>query len=655
MPRRPLFSLVLVGFTLLLAGLILTDWLPALRGPAPETSEWHWLYELRPQTRWWLPLLTATGLWFFALWWLQQRDWSGVGLAGLVVGSLALQLALVYAHRPQVAAELVDRTLSDATNGYFTVAANNGDMNGLLRDFPQVMPTLASEHTRTHPPGLILAQWLTIRWGAAASSLAPSVYPLRCTDLWLLNQPPATAAALLIWSFLPLVAAAFTVVPVYYLGLRLADEPAARMAALFTAALPALLIFAPTPDQIYAFLSVVTLLLWLIAIERRNALFAFLTGFLLSLSTFLSLGNGTFIVVLGVFALLHPNRQSSIVNLKWFMSFAFGLASLWLVYWLGWGVAPWQLAQIALQQHYELVTSLRRYDWWVVYNLLDLLLFAGPMVVVGFAAALLFTFRRMILPKVSTTRQILGSTLRKDTGLTLALALLILVLDLSGSARGEVGRLWLFFMPLLAIVAAKQLVSLSAFQQVSQSATQSSVLNPLFSVLIFAAQLMLVLAIGLAWKPIEAVIVVAERPQMPTTIPTHKITVPFGETIQLVGYDLDTSAAGPGGVLDVTLYWEAEVAAARPYTVFAHLINQDGELVAQKDNWPVNGQWPPTCWQASEVVVDPYTLQLPADREPGTYSLLVGLYDADTGVRLRTADGLDAFSLADELFDDLAE
>lgn len=624
MPRRSLFTLILISATLLLAGLIVTDWLPLLRGPAPETSEWHWLYELRPQTRWWLPLFIAVGLWLFALWWLQKRDRSGAGLVGLIIGSLALQLALVYAHRPEVAAELVDRTLSDATNGYFTVAANSDDINELLRGFPQVMPTLSSEHTRTHPPGLVLAQWLTIRSGAAAPFLASTVYPLRCTDLWLLNQSPATAAALLIWSFLPLAAAAFTVVPVYYLGLRLADEPAARLAALFTAGLPALLIFAPTPDQIYAFLSALTLLLWLIAIEHRNAFLAFLTGLLLSLSTFLSLGNGAFVIVLGVFALLHPNRQSSIVNLKWFTSFALGLASLWLIYWLGWGVAPWHLAQIALQQHYELVTSLRRYDWWVAYNLLDLLIFAGPIIVVGFAAAL----RTALFDR------------KPIHSLALALAILILALDLSGSARGEAGRLWMFFMPLLAIITARRLVS-----------PQPSVLSPQSSALILAAQLALVLALGLAWKPIEAIIVVAERPQTPTTVPTHKITVPFGETIRLVGYDLDMNEARPGGALGVTLYWEAEGAAARPYTVFVHLINQNGDLITQKDNWPVNGQWPPTCWQAGEIVVDPYTLALTAAFEPGPYTLLVGLYDADTGVRLLTPEGRDMFLIAEGLFE----
>jgi hypothetical protein len=302
-------------------------------------------------------------------------------------------------------------------------------------------------------------------------------------------------------------------------------------------------------------------------------------------------------------------------------------------------VAPWQLARVALQQHYELVTSLRRYEWWVFYNLLDLLIFAGPLVVVGFAAALLATFRRF-------------TTFHPIHAFTLALALLILALDLSGSARGEVGRLWLFFMPLLTLVAAKQLASRSASQPVSHSAlsTQPSPLSPHSSLLIFTAQLILVLSLGLAWKPIEAIIVVAERPQMVATTPTHEVTVPFGETIRLVGYDLDASAARPGGVLDVTLYWEAESAAARPYTVFTHLINQNGELVAQKDNWPVNGQWPPTCWEADEIVVDPYHISLPVDLPSGSYTLWVGLYDADTGARLFIPSGQDAFPLQTDLF-----
>ncbi|MBK9054211.1 MAG: hypothetical protein IPL78_25855 [Chloroflexi bacterium] len=268
-----------------------------------------------------------------------------------------------------------------------------------------------------------------------------------------------------------------------------------------------------------------------------------MAGLLLSLTTFFSLGNGALLIVLVVFALFHPhlkssivNRQSKIVHLKWLLWFAIGLASIWLIYWLGWGVPLWSVARVGLQQHYELVTSLRRYDWWVVYNLVDLLIFAGPIVVVGFAAACLTTIRRLILPQVATTELTNSPNLRQDTGLILALALLILALDLSGSARGEVGRLWLFFMPLLAVVSAGQLVSLSAFQFVSLSANQPPKLETRNSKLktlplLLAAHLILVLSLGAWWNRLRRVIVVSARPEMPTTAPGMNLRFLLGRRL----------------------------------------------------------------------------------------------------------------------------
>jgi hypothetical protein len=627
MKRNAIFPILLAVLTLLLAGLILSDWLPALRGPAPDTGEWHWPYELRPFSRWWLPLLAGVFFWFICAWWLRQpnrKNSTILGLSGLVIGVIALQLGLVYAHRPQVAAELVDRTLANETNGYFPVAAQTTDMAALLRDFPQIMPELPSEHTRTHPPGLILAQWLAIRAGSAASFLAPAVYRLRCTDLWLWEQPAAAAGALGVWAFLPMITAALAIIPLYLIACRLYDENVARLAAML-GVLPALLIFTPTPDQIFAFLSPLILLFWLAAGHHRRPVYAFLAGLLLSAGTFLSLGNGAFVLVLAVHAVWHLHRNSTAPNLKWPAWFLIGLATVWLLYWVGWGVAPWEIARTALRQHYELVASLRRYDWWVLYNLVDLLIFAGPAVVVGFAAVAMKTARS------------LGRNNRAEAGaVAVALAFLIIVLDLSGSARGEVGRLWLFFMPLLAIFSAAYLMAGKT--------------GPRYILLLLGAQLLLALSIGLAWKPIEAVIVVAERPEMPQPAgPEHELSILFGEMIGLNGFDLDTAQAVPGGALNVTLYWQAFRTADRPYTVFTHLLSPDGELVAQQDNWPVNGQWPPTCWERNELVVDPYRIQLPADLPPGSYSLQVGWYDAAGGTRLLTPEGRDAYILVDNV------
>ncbi|MCB8976444.1 MAG: glycosyltransferase family 39 protein [Ardenticatenaceae bacterium] len=618
----------LLAFTLLLAALIFTDAWPGLRGPAPDTAEWHWIYRLRPFSRWWLPLIVAASMVGLAAWWLQTKRLL-LGLAALVVGNLLLQGALVYAEKPAVLTELIERSLADETNGYFRLAAETDDLNSLLRSYPNLMPNFPSEHTRTHPPGLILANWLVIqefaRWPSLSQNIAERIWPLRCTDLWLLDSPPAVAAALATVTLLTVLAGALTIIPTYALARRLLPEKSARLATAFVATLPSLVIFTPTPVQADALLA--TTALWCLheGIHKKvnGWVFIYLSGLLLSATTFSSLSNGALVLLFTGYAAWHwwAKRQERpfshlFTQLVWL---GLGSATVWLVYWAGWGVPPWAVAQEGLAQHYELVTLHRRYDWWLVYNWLDVLIFAGPAIVAGFL--LLFRQPRTLL------RQPLAA-------LIVPLAGLLLLLDISGSARGEVGRLWLFLMPFLAIGSAAYFGKLAGFTRASA---------PLLAVI---AQLMVVVAIGLAWRPIEAIIVVAELPSLPTNpVPENEVDVTFlaaaGPLLTLRGYDLIQTAES----LDVTLYWQAEQTAVRPYTVFTHLLNAQGELVAQQDNWPVNGRWPPTCWQTSDLITDPYQLSL-AGLAPGTYTLTVGWYDARDNTRLTLPSGEDALRLA---------
>lgn len=228
--RNYCFWLVLLAaMTLLLVGLIITDVWPGLRGPAPGTSEWYWPYWRHPAGRWWPVLLAAAAVLGLAAWWFRaapddrRRDrWA---LAGLVVAALGLQVALVYAARPGVQAELVDRALSVRASGYFWTAANIEELGGTLRNYPAAMPQFESEHAQTHPPGLVAANWLTIaglaRLPGLAEPLAALVWPLRCIDLWLLNQPAAVPAALWVWAWLPLVVGALAGLPGYALARQL--------------------------------------------------------------------------------------------------------------------------------------------------------------------------------------------------------------------------------------------------------------------------------------------------------------------------------------------------------------------------------------------------------------------------------------------------
>jgi hypothetical protein len=630
MSNRRVFLGLVVGVTLLCMGLILTDRFPWLRGPAPDTDVWHWPYQLTPITRWLVPLTAVVYLLLLTNWWVGKAafpKWvTGLILTGLIAGSLFMQYSLIYARQPQVAMELINRTLADNSNGYLRAAADIGDIGDWLRHYPQAMPQFASEHIRTHPPGLTLLHWLTIKGMSKlpglSAWLARIVIPHRCTDLWLLNQPQTVIAALGFWAFLPSLAAALTVWPAHVLARHLVGSEQARLAAAFTAVLPALSLFAPLPDQLFALLVVLIWLVLYIGLTRRTGIAFGAAGLIFSLSTFLSLGNGALLLPVALFMGFRWRADPTLSGrqlLNWTIAFGLGAAAIWLVYWLGWGISPWQIAHVGLEQHYELVTRYRSYSHWLLYNLVDLALFAGVPVLA-------------ILAQTAVSPSHNQPTAVKH--LALSLLLFILILDVSGTARGEVGRLWLFFMPLLAIVTGIYVAT--HWRQRKAVA------------LFMALQLGLTLSLGVAWEQVTAVIVIAERPSLPTkNTPTEPLSIQFETGIMLTGYDLDKEVVAAGETIQLTLYWVAQEPTIIAYSVFNHLTNPQGELVAQRDSWPVQGQWPSTCWQSNEVIVDTYVIELPTELPPSTYILGTGLYDGRNGTRLRANNGDDIISLTE--------
>jgi mannosyltransferase len=111
-------------------------------------------------------------------------------------------------------------------------------------------------------------------------------------------------------------------------------------------------------------------------------------------------------------------------------------------------------------------------------------------------------------------------------------------------------------------------------------------------------------------------------------------------------WDSTSLLAAPGATLQVTLYWHALRPTPTGYTVFVHLLGADGKLLAQHDGWPVNGLRPTWTWQPDESLLDRHTLALPPQVAGGTGTLLVGLYDSQTIVRQRFADGQETIPLA---------
>jgi hypothetical protein len=119
----------------------------------------------------------------------------------------------------------------------------------------------------------------------------------------------------------------------------------------------------------------------------------------------------------------------------------------------------------------------------------------------------------------------------------------------------------------------------------------------------------------------------------------HAVDVSFGPALKLAA----TSGLAPelvaGQPLTVTLAWQALAPVDSSYSVFLHLLGPDGTIAAQRDTIPRAGALPTDLWLPGEVVVDSYMLSPKEPLAPGTYTLVVGLYDPRTMQRLPAASG----------------
>jgi hypothetical protein len=116
----------------------------------------------------------------------------------------------------------------------------------------------------------------------------------------------------------------------------------------------------------------------------------------------------------------------------------------------------------------------------------------------------------------------------------------------------------------------------------------------------------------------------------------------FENKMKLLGYATHISASRQ---IHLTLHWRALTQMNTSYTVFVHLLDAQNRVLAAGDALPGNGALPTTGWIEDEYVTSAHTLNA-VDVPAGVYRLVIGVYDATTGVRLRTSDGADYVLLA---------
>jgi hypothetical protein len=101
-----------------------------------------------------------------------------------------------------------------------------------------------------------------------------------------------------------------------------------------------------------------------------------------------------------------------------------------------------------------------------------------------------------------------------------------------------------------------------------------------------------------------------------------------GDVAMLLGYDVERAQGEDA--LDVTLYWLALRDVGADFKVFVHLLDADGQVVAQHDGDPVGGFTPTTRWRAGELIADRHRLSLPPGIPGASYALKAGMYQFQT-------------------------
>lgn len=120
-------------------------------------------------------------------------------------------------------------------------------------------------------------------------------------------------------------------------------------------------------------------------------------------------------------------------------------------------------------------------------------------------------------------------------------------------------------------------------------------------------------------------------------VPATQQYANFGDQIALLGYHINEDTFNPGDTVNLTLYWQALRALDIDYQAFVHILDANGELVAQSDKLNP-GEFPTRRWPLDRYVSDQYRIALPPTLPPGVYTVAAGIWVQSEGWRLPLFD-----------------
>jgi len=108
----------------------------------------------------------------------------------------------------------------------------------------------------------------------------------------------------------------------------------------------------------------------------------------------------------------------------------------------------------------------------------------------------------------------------------------------------------------------------------------------------------------------------------------------FEDAMTLQSIAIIDAEATPGQPVRTAVKWSTNQPIEDSFSVFLHVRDGEGNIVAQADSIPGNGLLPMTAWEPDQTITDRFTIKLPPDIQPGTYEVVMGVYEPVSGLRL---------------------
>ena len=662
--------------TLVFCVLLVTDALPWLRGDVlwiPLLGRWRWPYG-HPRWAWLVPCALALTLYVGgALALLTRRVtlrypvrlvlWTFVGAALLWTLLLTLEGSPIFL--------LFTRAVSPVTGGYQYAAALVTDLDATLRHWSPFVDEYLAIVQLDPPGGVALSPPGVLAVYEANGTLLDAVPPLADHAAALIRPQQCQNLAMMAWTnadlgsawfqmWMPLWAA-LGIAPLYRLGTLVFDQTRARLAVAVWPLVPGLAIFMPRFNVFFPLITLIVLVsLWRGLLRDRPRWIA-VSGFALSVGLLLNLS----LVPLGLLAgltimgwhVLPINRQA---RAFWFTSppgplstrgegesdvrevpspywergfrgevntrrnqnrillilrpylsalgkkgvardlvlFGAGCASSWLIYALLAGLSFGDLLS-GFDRHADLY---RPYLPWLLLHPYDMFIFVGLPVAA-------FALWRMIRLHRARRSSITPGDLFTGTA-----ALTLVILVLSGTARGETGRVWLYFAPVWILLAVDVLADFGPRQWAG------------FLVL----QAVCLLSMAGFWRANFTGLTEPPQPAKAASTPVFPAHARFtrgDDAIMLVGLDLDAAPTG----ITLRLHWRADARVTRPYVLNLLSIPPDGSPPDSLTWNPEGWNYPPACWTPGRAFIDTVPLSLGDTLTPGNWLFSLSIIDAFTG------------------------